>query len=438
MRVVKLAVVGAGHRGIGYAKFTQNLPFPVKIVGVADPDPDRRQCVRDLFGLDEKRCFTSAAALAAAPKFADGVINGTLDHMHVPTTLPLLEAGYHVLLEKPFAVNEKEMRVLLNSARRHKRHVIICHVLRHAPFYHAIKKRVLAGDIGDIINIQTVEHVSFHHMATAYVRGKHSRFDKAQSGMLMAKCCHDLDLIAWMKSGICPVAVASFGGLMHFRSKYAPTASGKRCLVDCQIERSCPYSARKIHIDCNWWGFAAWEGAKFAGDSGAATRMQKVQFMRAKSPIGRCVWRCDNDVVDHQSLIINFKDGATATHNMVGGTAKPTRKIMLVGTHGEIEGEFDAARFVIRTPAPKPGRSIFCFKEEEILLEKSGDYHGMRGGHGGGDERLVGDFVKIIMGKPPSISTTSLEDSINGHLIGFYAEKSRLKNRVVPIPEFRA
>ncbi|MBN1900290.1 Gfo/Idh/MocA family oxidoreductase, partial [Candidatus Sumerlaeota bacterium] len=186
MKKLSCIIVGAGHRAVLYASA---FPDRIDVVGVADPSNLRRELAARKFHLDPSQCFESAEQLARRPKFADFVINGTMDHQHVSTSIPLLQRGYDMLLEKPFATNKKEMWQLLETVRKTGRKVVICHVLRHTPFYAEIKRRVVEGAIGDIINIQATEHVSYHHMAVGYVRGKWNRTDYCQSTMLMAKSC---------------------------------------------------------------------------------------------------------------------------------------------------------------------------------------------------------------------------------------------------------
>ncbi|HRU05114.1 MAG TPA: Gfo/Idh/MocA family oxidoreductase, partial [Candidatus Brocadiia bacterium] len=294
-RPVTAVIVGAGHRSMCYASYAKARPDAFQIVGVADPLEYRRKQVAAEYNLPPDRLFKTADDLARAGKIADAVINGTMDHHHVSTSLPLLEAGYDILLEKPFATSEEEMWALARAARRLGRKVMVCHVLRYAPFYAAIKAKVLAGEIGELMNIQTTEHVSYHHMATGFVRGKWNRRDRCHSTMLMAKCCHDLDLIAWMMSGTPVKAVASFGGRMFFRPKKAPKGAGTRCLVDCPIESTCEYSARKMYIDHPVrWGAYVWAELEHLGET---TLEQKIESLKGANPHGRCVWKCDNDVV---------------------------------------------------------------------------------------------------------------------------------------------
>ena len=426
-------IVGAGHRALVYAAYAQHHPEELQIVGVADPIAHRREEVARIYHLGSEQCFETAEELAAQPQMADAVINATMDRHHVSTSLPLLARGYDMLLEKPLATSDREMWDLVRATRRFRRKMMICHVLRYAPFYAAIRERVLGGEVGEIINIQTTEHVSYHHMAVAFVRGKWASKTRCGSSMLMAKCCHDLDIITWMKSGVAPRSVSSFGGTMLFRSDRAPQGAGTRCLVDCPIEAECLYSARKHYIDHpERWRFYVWERLEQVE---SPTIERRVESLVTDNPYGRCVWRCDNDVVDHQSVVIQFQDGSTATHNLVGGTAKPSRSIHILGTGGEIQGVFEESRFAVRHADPRPGHE---YSEEVVDLSLGGDMHGAFGGHGGGDLRLVSDFVRYLGDEPTSVSCTTIEDSIHGHLIGFGADRAMEEHRVVDLEECRS
>lgn len=423
-------IVGAGHRAILYSLYALEHPEELKIVGVADPDPIRRKKVAEMHGFGEEMCFKSAEELAARPKLADAVINGTMDRQHVPTAVPLLRAGYDMLLEKPFAISEEEVNYLYKVVKETGRKVMICHVLRYAPFYVAIKQRLLSGEIGDIINIQATEHVSYHHLAVSFVRGKWGNEEKCGAPMLLAKCCHDMDLIMWLKSGVSPKQIASFGSDFQFDPAKKPAGAGKRCLVDCQCEETCLYSAKKHYLDHpDRWAFYVWDCLENIEEP---TLEDKRKSLMTDNIHGRCVWDCEHTVVDHQSVLMNFADGATATLNMIGGTAKPERNIHIIGTKGEIKGVFDDSVFTVRTidTASEKG-----WNEEVVDLKIGGDKSGMTGSHGGGDLRLVEDFVRVLQGKTPSISCTSIEDSVNGHLAVFRAEKARKTGTVVPLTD---
>ncbi len=433
-RPIDAVIVGAGHRAMTYASYAEHHPEQLRIVGVADLVEDRRRMVQKRFDLPDKHLFATAEELAAAGRIGDVVINGTMDHQHVPTAVPLLEAGYHMLLEKPFATSEEQMWELVDVARANERHVSICHVLRYAPFYAAIRQKIEEGILGDLINIQAVEHVSYHHMGVGFVRGKWSQESYCQSTMLMAKSCHDLDLIAWMHSGVPVARVSSFGGNFQFRPERAPEGAGTRCLVDCPIEADCLYSAKKHYIDHpDRWSFYVWDTLEHMDPP--PTIQDKIASLKADNPYGRCVWKCDNDVVDHQSVIAEFADGCTATLNMIGGSSKPTRSIHLVGTKGEIQGVLEESTFTIRHIDPRRGHE---FSEQIVDLRVGGDMTGAFGGHGGGDLRLVEDFLKVVRGEAPSLSTTSIEDSVTGHLMGFCADRSRREGRIIDVNSVRS
>ena len=418
--MITAVLVGLGHRGVGYATYADSHPDELQIVGVAEPDPVRRERYAERFGVSPENCFENAEELAAVKRFADVAINGTMDEIHVETTVPLLEAGYDVLLEKPIAPDEKQLKILEDAVIRTGQTVVICHVLRYAPFYTAIKQRVDDGEIGDIMHIHTTENVSYHHMAVAFIRGKWNREDT--NPMLLAKCCHDLDLICWMKSGIQPKKVASFGGRHFFTVDNAPEGSALRC-ADCSIERECEYSAIRHHVDNGMWPFYA-----LAGESnyerGVEAEEDVIRAYVADSDYGRCVWHCDNDVVDRQSVIVEFEDGCVATHDMVTNSARGTRRIQITGTKGDIYGDMMDGKFTISKPGAVAGSEAVV---EEIQIGLLGDLHG------GGDLRLVADFLSVVRGDGGSISTTALSDSINSHLIAYAADVAMREERVVTI-----
>ena len=419
---ITAVIVGAGHRGIGYAEYALRNPEKFKIVGVADPDDTRREAACRLHNIPEANAFRSVEELTAGSKIADTVINGTMEHLHVSTTIPLLKAGYDVLLEKPITSSKEELLNLLSTAKETGQKLMICHVLRYAPFYTEIRRLINNGELGEIFNIQTAEHVSYHHASVGYIRGKWNRKDICGSSMLLAKCCHDLDLIVWLKSGAAPRAVSSFGGLNYFKPEKAPEGAGTRCLVDCKIEKECLYSAKKLHLDHpQRWHFYVWNTIDVKDIPGPAER---EKALKTTNPHGRCVWKCDNDVVDHQSVVIQFSDGSTATHNMVSGTSKPGRYIHIVGSKGEIRGYMEEEAFTITRPDTSPGHQS---SEEVVKFDVGGDMHG------GGDLKLVEDFVNIVNGGEKSLSTTSIEDSIYGHLAVYAADEAMEAKTVVGI-----
>ena len=426
MRPLNVIIVGAGDRSMIYARHAEKYPEEMKIVGVAEPNPVRRKIAQEKYGISDEMCFESAEELCKREKLADAVINGTMDELHVSTSKLLLKCGYHILLEKPFATNEAEMNELLVEAQKYDRKVMICHVLRYTPFYLAIKQALLDGVIGDVINIQMAEHVNYNHMAVSYVRGKWASEKICHAPMLLAKSCHDIDLLMWMMDGIKPVSVASFGSDFLFEKTKKPQSAGTRCMVDCPIESECDYSARRHYLIPPYrWKHYVWT----ALEGKDATLEDKENSLKTDNPYGRCVWDCERDGnVDHQSVMINFENGATATFNMIGGSACSERSIHIIGTKGEIVGVFEKSTYSIRKFLPE---EKIGFLEETIDLNVQGDMIGAFGGHGGGDKLIPVDFIRYVNGEKPSISCTALEKSVIGHLVVFKAEQARKENKII-------
>lgn len=427
---VTAVIVGAGHRAFVYSELAKTNPDLLKIVGVADPNPVRRKKAMEYFGFSEDMCFDSAQALAEKGRLADAVINGTMDEQHLETAIPLLNAGYDMLLEKPFAVCEEDMRQIVDCAKKNNSKVMICHVLRYTPFYYAIKERIVYGEIGDIINIQMTEHVSYHHLSTSYIRGKWANSDKCHTTMLLAKCCHDIDLMMWFMSETKPVSISSFGSKFQFKPENAPENAGTICMKDCPLVDECVYSTKRLYIDHpDRWSFYVWDALEGIENP---TIDDKIALMKTDNPYARCIYKCDNNVVDHQSVLVNFASGATGTHNMVGGSAEPRRNIHIIGTKGEIFGNFEESKFTVLKINPSPDAHNEECDVEEVDLRVTGDMVGAYGGHGGGDERLAEDFVKFIRGEQPSLACTSIFDSVAGHLCVYLADKSR-ENGGMPV-----
>lgn len=416
---LKVVIVGGGHRSLIYAELSELKPDMMQIVGIVDPNEFRRNSIAERFSIPEENKFSNVEDFVSKEKFADAVINGTMDHIHVETSIPVLKAGYDILLEKPFAVNETEMRELVKCANEYNRKIMVCFVLRYSPFYRRIKETLLTGVIGDIVNIQTVEHVSYHHMSTSHVRGKWRNEEECHASMLLAKCCHDIDIMMWLMGDDAPVKVSSFGGLMQFKPENAPENSGTRCLVDCPLVDTCLYSAKRIYLDHpDRWSFYVWDKLE---DKANATLEDKRELLKTSS-YGICAYKSDNNVVDHQSLNIQFHSGATGTHNMIGGTAIPQRKIHIIGTKGEIFGTLESGVFTVSQIDPSPGCE---HKDYEVNVKVTDD------SHGGGDLLLTEDFVNYVRDDILSVSCTSINESVKGHLTVFKADESMKNGGVV-------
>lgn len=419
MSPLPVVLVGAGKRAMKYAKFALEHPEWMKVVGVVEPDPDRLAEAASIHDIPDERRFASVEDLCRSSLSPSAAINGTMDHLHVTTTLPLLRAGLNVLLEKPIAGSEGEIRQIVEAARQYDRLVMICHVLRYAPFYGQIHSLIHAGHIGQVRSIHTTERVSYHHFASAYVRGKWARQSETRTSSLLAKCCHDLDIICWLLGGREPASVSSFGGLEFYRPANQPDSATSEC-VSCPHNETCEYSAEWLYKKNHMYPRHAYEDLQPIRQPGQPPRARPHLPMIER--FGRCVWDLDNDVADQQSVMVHFADGSLATHQMIGGTAKAGRTIHVVGTRGEIEGTMETGKVTLRTPDPDA---------ENFFAETVEDVHVAGDMHGGGDLRLVEDFVRLNRGGKPSPATTTLDQSVLSHRIIFAADQSAHTGRTV-------
>lgn len=428
MKQVRVIIVGNGERANCYCKYALTHPKELKVVSIVDPILRKRKEGAATYSVPEELCFESVEKLLdyekAHGKLADGVVNTTMDEQHFATAMPLLKAGYHMLLEKPIVNNTKQLLEIESAAKDNHCLLMICHVLRYTPFYRRIKEVLLTGVIGEIVHMETCENVGVAHSSNAYIRGKWNSSEKCGSSMLLAKCCHDLDLLCWLNDKTSPIKVASFGGRDFLVPEKAPEGAGTRCLVDCPNVDTCQYSAKSIYVKTDNYPYYSW--TCIDKDYRDITSEEKIESLKSFNPHGVCAYKTGSDLVDHQALILKFLNGSTATHSMIQGAVRPCRLIRIMGTKGEIQGMIETSKFVVRTY--DFDRAGYFEKEYDVssMFEK-GDHHA------GGDDGIIRDFTSMIRGGEVSVSCTKIEDSIFGHLCVFKADQSLLSGSVEQI-----
>jgi predicted dehydrogenase len=413
MDIITVAIAGLGSRGRdAYASYIGQLPENVKITAVADLLEERLSEAAATFGIPIENCFKSAKEMLNADKLADILLVCTPDENHYETASMAIKKGYHLLLEKPVATTDAECSDIARIAKEQKRHVVVCHVLRYAPFYEMIKKVVASGKIGKVVTINAFEGVGYYHQAHSYVRGKWRDSD-ASSPMILAKCCHDIDILIWLMDAHVE-SVSSYGGLFYLKPENAPEGSTERCMSGCKAKENCPYDAEKIYITGSLSGIQ--HGHTTWPSDVLAKPVTEENIRRAieVGPYGRCVFKCDNNVVDHQVVNLEFEGGKTAHLTMSGFTPEIYRTITVTGTLGMIEG--DMRTNIIKT-------TVFG---QPAIAEDLSLITGGQAGHGGGDARMLDALFGLLSGKKGDSSLTSIEASVESHLVCFAAERSRL------------
>lgn len=418
--VCKVAIIGCGGRGgrtYGPMFFRNKEKFSIN--SVCDIKPDRVDCYKALWSLDEKNCFYTEESFFEE-KHGDLLVVATQDRDHVRHAIRGLELGYDILLEKPISPVKEELLRLLEAQKKYNRKILVCHVLRYAPAFLKMKALLDEGVIGKMLHIEWIEQVGWWHQAHSFVRGNW-RNEAETSPMIMAKCCHDLDLLQYYAASRAKT-VYSEGEISFFNEKNKPEGATDRCET-CPHIKTCKYSAERIYIDrwSKWKPACAWPYNTFCFEDPMTE--EGLRHAYQTTGYGRCVFACDNDVVDNQTVMINFENGVKATLTMSAFTNAMGRRCAFHGTEGELI--FDERRDEIRV--------CTFFEEEKVykISELLNDSMLNSYGHGGGDFVLVETIYDMIFnGKE---APTSLENSVESHLIALAAEESRKSGKTVSI-----
>ena len=416
MTAIDTIIVGAGGRGKAYSKFALEYPQELRVVGVAEPDPQKRQSLARDHDIPPDMAFEDWQSLLKTPgKKAATIINCTMDRDHFESTMRMLDEGYDVLLEKPMTPVLRENLQLVQKAEAAGRLLQICHVLRYTPFWQALRAVVQSGVLGRIVNITHRENLIYYHMAHSFVRGNW-RQESTSGPMILCKCCHDFDILLWILQKKVKY-LNSFGSLSHFRPENAPPGATQRCTDGCPAAETCKYEATRRY---------ARDGAGWPVDVVTVEPTVRARLEKLKTDwYGRCVYFCDNDVVDHQTVNMEMEDGATVTLVMNGQGDEECRTMRWDGAKATLYGKFSSKGHVIRVHHHLSGE----VEEVPVIARDSS-------GHGGGDYGIVRSFLNTIKGNPDD-SVTTARESLESHLLAFAAEEARINRTVVNMDQFR-
>jgi predicted dehydrogenase len=420
--ILKVVIAGLGGRGLNaYGEYMINHPEQYQIIGIADPVESKIKKITDRIKLHNKYCFKTAEEMFTGEKIADIAFICTQDCDHLKHSILAMEAGYDLILEKPLGTTLEESQKIYDKSIELGRKVFVCHVLRYTRFYKKIKEIIMSNELGEVVNISATENVGYYHYAHSYIRG-HWRRKDLSSPMIVAKCCHDTDIVSWLVGEKC-TQISSFGSLMYFNNQNAPEGASKRCLNGCKSKKDCPYDAEKIYITNKISGIKHGNSWPSSAITNKDLTEENVMDALREGPYGRCVFHSDNDVVDHQIVMMEFENGACATLTMCGVTSEINREITVSCSLGVIKGNMDNQKLTINK-----------FGQVPVIIDLSENV-ASHVGHGGGDYWLMNDMYTYLTGKDvnnPSI--TSIEDSMHGHTIAFKSEDSRInEGKVIKI-----
>lgn len=467
---IQAVLIGAGQRGAeAYGPYALAHPDELRFAAVAEPDPARRDRFAAKHGIPPEDRFESWEPLLQAPRRGQAALICTQDRQHTAPTLAALDAGYDVLLEKPMATSPEECRRLVAAAEASGRQLHVAHVLRYTPHFQKMREIVQSGALGQIIDVAHRENVSYWHMAHSYVRGHWANRGQS-SPMILAKCCHDFDILLWVLGRRCE-QLSSVGSLRHYRPENAPEGAPDYCLDGCPVAGTCPYYAPYIYIDLLplWRSFAetsrgyprlvarlqehapgllrtlsrvlpplrqitayrGWPRSVVAADP----TVENVTAALKTGPYGRCVYHCDNDVVDHQVVSMRFENDLSVTLTMHGHAHIEERTTRIEGSRGALYAQFGLGGAWIELREHRSG--------ERRLFDTSAS---ASSGHGGGDRGLMAAFVQSLRAQPGSpesgsshvgqLGLTLAEQALESHLMAFAADQARLEGRTVSMKEW--
>ena len=407
-----LAVLGGGNRAQLFFSLAAANPGAYRLVAGADRHAERRTRLRALAGGSGFQEFATAEALLAAPKLADVLIVGTQDAAHFAHALAGLQAGYDLLLEKPIATTPREVITLARTARELGRRVLVCHVLRYTGFYRRVQELLAQGAIGDLVSFEATQGLDPWHHAHSYVRG-HWGVAENSTPLTVANSCHDLDILSWLVEAPC-TTVASFGGLQHFNAAHAPAGAPARCTDGCPAASTCSYDARRYPTDRKNWLGTVFDGAATATDA-------EITAWLSTSKWGRCVYRCYNTTVDHQTVALQFANGVTGSFTVTAFSQG--RDLALFGSRGRL---LAGRRTQLTAGCDILVESFDSGHVERITLPTGGD----------ADEALMRAMPDELRKPNPAEMLTSLERSVESHLMGFAAEESRRTGRAINLVDY--
>ena len=419
MKKLKAIVIGAGSRGMCYSNKMLNYPDKFEVVAVAEPMGYKRKHLQKMYNIPDEMCFESWEGLLDLGKIADFAVIATRDRQHYAPTMKAISLGYDLLLEKPIAPTPQECVDVAKAAEANGVKVVVCHVLRYAPMFIAIKDIIDKGELGEIISINHEECVGNIHQSHSFVRGNWGN-SKESSTMLLQKSCHDLDILQWLLGKECK-KIQSFGKLTHFKAENAP----ERCTDGCPHEESCPYSAIKLYLnskDDHW--FRPMAAHDIERENFIPTDSDVLKGLQT-SKYGKCVYKCDNDVVDHQTVNMLFEDDITVTFTM-NAFNEGGRYIHIMGTKGEL-------RAAMKDKSPIEITDIIT-KEKRTVDSDARD--GILGGHGGGDDRIVLALYDYFTEGKGKEKITEADISCRNHMLVFAAERSRETGETVDVSNF--
>lgn len=413
MKKVTAVLIGAGDRGANaYASYAINNPGTIQFVAVAEKNDEKRKHFQKVHHIPDEMAFSNWDDLFAKGKLADAILICTNENYHYEPAKKAMEQGYHILLEKPITQEPVTSVEIGDMAAIYDKVFMLCYVLRYTPFFAEIKRVLDEGTIGELKTIVHCENTGIAHFSHSYVRGMFSKEENA-GPMILSKCCHDMDILNWLTGSRC-VRLSSYSTPTYFNAENAPEDAPLRCTDGCPYSDSCYFYAPKMYSVPR----SGFNVDMISLDTSPEGKMKALE----NGPFGRCVYHCDNDVVDTQVINMKYENGVTVAFSMTAYSEECYRTIRLTGTRGEIEGNLEKSEFVVKDFATGRHDTI----RVSTVLDR----------HSGGDYFIMTDFIKLVR-EGREGGRTSTKGAVDSHVMCFAAEKSRKEGQEIDLEEYK-
>ncbi|MCL2630278.1 MAG: Gfo/Idh/MocA family oxidoreductase [Firmicutes bacterium] len=407
--MITVSILGYGNRGRRYGNALKKHN-DAKITAVCDINPKFLKLAEKAFSLDSGMLFGNEDDFFKQGKLSDALVIASQDRDHYRHAISALNLGYHLLLEKPVSPVYAECEEIYNLAKEKNLKIMVCHVLRYSPFYDAIKKIIVSGEIGDVVSIHDTENIAYWHYAHSYVRGNWG-VEENSSPSILAKCCHDLDILYYFAGSSKAKSVFSVASRTNFTPENAPEGATDYCLSGCPHRKTCVYDSAKQYYKPTLHSFPLM-GVNIKLVTGMdKPRLKHLKQALKTSRYGRCVYKCGANVMEDQLVGIKFENGVNASLKMTAFSNMCFRQLHICGTKGEIIGKDLGCKLKV---------NVFGGKKRKVKIKGSNVFN-----HHGGDTGIVNDFIEYLKTGNKTERLSTMEVTLESHRIASLAEESR-------------
>ena len=394
----KVGIIGAGSRGIMSFGKTIATRKDAQVVALCDPNQVRMEFAAKDLGFTPN-FYNSVETMIAAEKL-DAVVITSPDFCHEANAVAALNNGVNVLIDKPLAITVKGCQNIIRAAEKAGKNIMMGFNLRHHAVLKKLKKIISEGTLGRVFLIENRE---FYDGGRTYM-SRWNRLYAKSGGLWIHKGSHDFDIFNWLLDFPKPVKVSAFAGVDVLNPQHIPfevkpgVPVGPTC-HQCPYREICPDVYKIDDIQNTPWGDRAVDSDGYSKDL--------------------CMYTSDKDTHDNGIAIVEYENGAKASHLECFITPMSDRLYTVVGDRGQAEVSLHNRTIIIR---PRWSQEVITHHIPES-----------EGGHGGADHMLIESFFKVLKGEEQNCSTTA--HGMWSTAIGQAAEISRREERTVRVAE---